>query len=881
MSSDPNNETDAATWLWIGGIALLFFFPILLIPVGLFFLFKWWVEAEKAKHEEKDTTTSEPGSKRKRESEPSSPTAFQNAVSVAGEWSATAQSQFKKSISERGWVTQDLAANLDAKKRKRAVTLLSVPENSKMRAALSECDAKNVEIFLDSADQLRERENEKVLERHSQEHRRFFDTVQSNPLTSEQISAVLTFDNRNLVIASAGSGKTATIVSKAAYAMARGYFKPSEVLMLAFNRDAADQLKARIADCANRVDFGDADPKKISAKTFHAFGLEIIGAVVGEKPSPPPWMDQGKDLEILQEVVDGLKDSSREFRAKWDLFRLVLPHDLPEMSKRADEPESWDPETGTAGFWTYKDEVVKSRGEQMLANWFFYQGVEYQYERPYAIRTADAEHQQYAPDFYLPQADVWLEHWALDENGKAPVGFDGYEESMRWKKEVHRKHGTVLLETSYGQLWNGQAFSYLEKRLRELGIPLDPNPDRKAPGKTPINDRRILKTFRSFLSHCKNTELSYSELKTRADGPKGGKFKFRKQVFLSLFRHVWEQWDQRIKGAGHIDFDDMILDAARHVESGEYNSPYRLILVDEFQDSSRSRLKLLKSLCARDNSCLVAVGDDWQSINRFAGADLSGMTQFDGEFGRSVSLPLQKTFRCSQLICDISSEFIKKNPSQIEKNPVAFFERPGSFVRVRCLTSDQEQEQSVAEIVSFLVSGESGKFPPGEVLILGRYNADRKLARKAVRENPERCSFRTIHRSKGLESDYVLLLNCISDSLGFPSEIEDDPILQLAMSHEDDFEHAEERRLFYVALTRARQGVVVLTLDGKESAFVAELVRECGVPILRPEGSISGDKACPRCMSGFLHLKSGKYGSFLSCSRFPKCRFSKSLSLDG
>lgn len=670
-------------------------------------------------------------------------------------------------------------------------------------------------------------------------------------------------------------------MSKAAYAIAQGYYKPSEILMLAFNRDAADQLKARIADCADRVNFGDAEPKNISAKTFHSFGLEIVGAVEGKKPSPPPWMAQGKELEFLQGVVDSLKDSNREFRANWDLFRLILPRDLPEMSKRADEPETWDPETGTAGFWTYKDEVVKSRGEQMIANWFFYQGVEYQYERPYEIRTADAEHQQYTPDFYLPRADVWVEHWALDEDGNAPADFDGYDESIRWKKELHRKHGTVLLETSYGQLWNGQAFSYLKNRLKQLGIPLDPNPDREAPGKTPINDRRILKTFRTFLSHCKNSELSYPELKRRVDGPKGGKFTYRKKVFLSLFRHVWEQWDQSIKGAGDIDFDDMILDAARHVESGKYNSPYRLILVDEFQDSSRSRLKLVKSLCARDDSCLVAVGDDWQSVNRFAGADLSAMTRFDDEFGRSVSLPLQKTFRCSQLICDISSEFIKKNPSQIDKKPVAFFDRAGSFVRVRCLASAQEQEQSVAEIVSFLVSGESGKFSPGEVLILGRYNADRALARKALRENAERCSFRTIHRAKGLESDYVLLLNCISDSLGFPSEIEDDPILQLAMSNEDDFEHAEERRLFYVALTRARLGVVVLTLDGKESGFVAELVQEASVPILRPEGSISGDKVCPRCRSGFLHLKSGKYGSFLSCSRFPKCNFSKSVSLGG
>lgn len=165
MSSDPNDQSDATTWLWIGGIALLFFFPILLIPVGLFFLFKWWVEDEKSKHEEKATTKSERVSRRKREIEPSSPTEFQSAVSVANKWSEKAQSQFKNSISERGWVTLDLAGNLDAEKKKRAVTLLSAPENSKMKSALSGSDAKNVEVFLDSADRLRERINKKVLEK--------------------------------------------------------------------------------------------------------------------------------------------------------------------------------------------------------------------------------------------------------------------------------------------------------------------------------------------------------------------------------------------------------------------------------------------------------------------------------------------------------------------------------------------------------------------------------------------------------------------------------------------------------------------------------------------------------------------------------------------
>ncbi len=122
------------------------------------------------------------------------------------------------------------------------------------------------------------------------------------------------------------------------------------------------------------------------------------------------------------------------------------------------------------GFWTLNNEVVKSRGELIIANWLFYNGVSYQHEAPYKHETANADFSQYTPDFYFPEIDVYLEHWALDGKGEPPSDFTHYKRDMAWKKELHAKHKTRLLETTMAELWSGKAFDYLTKSLSELAV---------------------------------------------------------------------------------------------------------------------------------------------------------------------------------------------------------------------------------------------------------------------------------------------------------------------------------------------------------------------------------------------------------------------------
>lgn len=676
------------------------------------------------------------------------------------------------------------------------------------------------------------------------------------------------------MIASAGSGKTSTLIAKAGYVIQKGYFKPSEILLLAFNRDAANELRDRLKARLNPLGI---DTEDVASKTFHAFGLEVIGEATGKRPSVASWLDSGQDLATLQELVDELKDRNETFRTNWDLFRVVFGQDLPEFGKEQDSPDSWDKEKATEGFWTLNGEVVKSRGEQLLANWLFYNGVEYLYEAPYSLDTASSQYRQYHPDFYFPQIDTYLEHWALDKNGEPPPDFSGYKESMLWKKKLHRDNGTKLLETTMAELWSGSAFKYLSDELTAAGIELDPNPDRPSTGRRPIENPRLVKIFRSFLIHKKNNQLSLKQLKDRIENGAAGRFRYRHSMFLSLFENLFNAWEAKLRAEKSIDFEDMLLQAFNHIDSGRWRSPYKLIMVDEFQDASKLRAQLVKGLLRDTDRYLFAVGDDWQSINRFAGSDLSVMTDFGSVYGNSVRLKLETTFRCPQTLCDISSEFIQKNPQQLSKTVKSFKDDVNQPLRIVRVDDESEIKSAMELQLRRIADSIDDHANPARILVLGRYKSDLQFV-PSFSNKRLRVDFMTAHSSKGLEAEHVIIPHVTSEIMGFPSRIEDDPVMQLAMPATEKFEYAEERRLFYVALTRAKESVTLITVYKRESSFITELIKQNNIQVLDINGVDQTSQLCPSCGQGFMTAKKGKYGDFLGCSKYPQCRYSESIN---
>lgn len=708
--------------------------------------------------------------------------------------------------------------------------------------------------------------------------RELFDHVESKPLTPDQIRAVMCFENRMLVVASAGSGKTSTMVAKAVYAVHRKIVSPDRILLLAFNAKAAEELGTRSAAAFQRV--GESDTT-VDARTFHSLGLSIIGAATGKKPNVPEWaVDTTAGLRKLMTIVDDLKDRSAEFRTKWDLFRVVFGRDLPEFGSTSDS-DGWDRD-GNGYVRTIRGERVRSHEERLICDWLFYNGVNYEYERKYEFDTATADNRQYFPDFYYPDIGVYHEHLALNAAGEPPTEFTGYLEGVAWKRAEHIRRGTKLIETTSHQLRTRSPDDVLGKQLVAHGVVLDPNPDRPTPQHdfTPMDNERLVALVRVFITHAKSNCLTVDDMMSRLNADSSGAFIQRHRMFLEIVGPAIRGWDDALAADGGIDFEDMLNQAAAHLEAGRYESPFELVMADEFQDASRARARLCRALVNRRGRFFFAVGDDWQSINRFAGSDISVMTDFANWFGHSEVLRLEQTFRCPQALCDVSSRFISKNPSQLAKKVRSTTPAIGPVLKALQVESKGELSGAIDTYLAQLYQDlAEGKVPLGRggkvtVFVLGRYNRDIAHVPSNWQVRYGRLislSFLSIHRSKGAEADYVILPAMLSRA--FPNTRADDPVLAMAMPTGDAYPLSEERRLFYVALTRARRSVAMFTVKGETSSFLNELIEDEALQVETASGQVIHEERCPACKTGVIVQKTGPYGVFQSCSSYPRCEY--------
>lgn len=429
--------------------------------------------------------------------------------------------------------------------------------------------------------------NDSIVRSERQRHQGFFDNVESSPLTDEQTRAVVAFDNRVQVIASAGSGKTSVMVARAAYAIARGFVPPEGILLLAFNRDAAEELQHRLEARLTRLGLST---EGLRASTFHAFGLEVTGKATGRKPRPAPWLDGEQAVGVVSRIIDELREGSPEFRYKWDLFRLLYARASDDAD--SDAYDAWDRERSRSGFATFGGDIVKSEGERMIADWLYLNGVDYRYEQPYLHDVATEINSQYRPDFYYPEVEVWHEHWALGRDGKPPASFDGYEEGMRWKQQLHQHHGTTLVETTWAEIIDGRGFDDLAKQLTSFGLQLDWNPDRTIRGIAPPRHEDLARLVRNFMTHVKSGGWSCEDIETRCRTGSPRLANGRTRLFLELYWQIHDEWQARLDREGYVDFEDMLVRAAEHLERNDVSFDYALVMVDEFQDVSRARARL-------------------------------------------------------------------------------------------------------------------------------------------------------------------------------------------------------------------------------------------------------------------------------------------------
>ena len=722
--------------------------------------------------------------------------------------------------------------------------------------------------FLEAPDNARSKANEAFVANELVRSRDLFDRIEARPLTDEQRKAVVVDERRNLVVAAAGSGKTSVIVAKAGWLVLRGYRKPSELLLLAFARDARNEMAERVG---RRL--GTTTARDITVRTFHSLGMTIIGEAEGKRPA------LARSAENDRTLFDMLKNIVADLLAGGDLSETMLEWFQDQFApyRSAHEFPNW------GAYWNYirrndirslKGDKVKSYEECEIANFLYLNGIAYEYEAPYEHQTATAEKRQYKPDFYLPDHGIYIEHFGLDAEGNtAPfVDREKYLEEMKWKRQVHTERGTVLVETFTRERADGQLIRNLEKKLAAHGVE-----------RTPISREQVfsvleeqgrvdpfIRLLATFLQHFKGSQRSLEEVARRARsvGDEG-----RAEAFLTMFGPIFERYQATIARDGEIDFHDMIARATDHVEAGRYHSPFGYILVDEFQDISPARARLLKALLdCSPGSQLFAVGDDWQAIFRFGGSDIAVMREFGERFGEFERIDLETTFRCADRIAMVATDFVLRNPAQIRKTVRATREADRPAVHVGL--SGDEGLSLLKESLDRIAEDARRHDGVSEVLLLGRYRhlQPLNLGSLAKQYPGLRFSYMTVHRAKGLETDYAVVLGLCAGKHGFPVEIADDPLLDLVMAAPEGHPNAEERRLLYVALTRARRQVFLLAEGGPPSAFVTELIdhkKHVTVFGRLPEG----DVACPQCEEGRLERReNARNGNvFYGCSNWPYC----------
>ena len=801
--------------------------------------------------------------------------------------------------------------------------------------------------------------NERYINQELNDNSDLFDDLDGKSLDSQQREAIVVDEDAVKVIAGAGSGKTFTIQGKVKYLTEKRDVDPSEILAISFSNASVDDLKERIAE-------------PIDIKTFHKVGKDILTQY--NQYSRP-------DTSALKRIIKryltkkALKneDISKKLIEFFSFYINVPPSDddIKYEGDLLDWQEGVDFSTLKRRFKnkqreTLNNEIVRSYEELYIANFLFIYGIKYTYEKIYSYPNKNFEREfnkfkeflfsfneeipdelknditkdllnltdifeeyeikDYLPDFYLDDYNIYIEHFGLNRNcenhligGKSS---EEYVKEMEWKRKVHKKYGTTLIETfSYYQSEN-RLLTRLAEKLQAQGVEFN-EIDYREVYRILLENKTIkewedfivlLKTFIELFKGNNYDETKFKEFYDYVGGLKDSFSKDRTIAFLKIVEEIYNDYEAYLLKIKKIDFNDMINKASDCIVKNGLDLPYKYIIVDEYQDTSFTRYNLLRNICDSIGAKIMVVGDDWQSIYSFSGCDVNIFTKFDNFFDVCETRYIEKTYRNSQQLIDASSNFVMKNPDQTRKELKS---SKSLKYPIKLVNFDNDFDEILKfELIIKNIINQS-TFKNKKILILGRNNKDifnllknfnveneygkrkfeilgdedklrrNKFVKIVYRESPDvNIEYRTVHQSKGLECDNVILINLKNWKAGFPNKMVDDPVLNFVKRNGDSFSYAEERRLFYVALTRTKNNVYLLAPYFKSSVFVQELKTDANVELLNLEHNrletlkniekngeryvIPTKLKCPVCKTGVVLLESfwnkGKLNRVLKCS---------------
>lgn len=674
-------------------------------------------------------------------------------------------------------------------------------------------------------------------------------------LDTEQRRAVVTDDDYCLLVAGAGAGKTTTMAAKVKYLVEKKHIPPEDIIVISYTRKAIDELKERINQ-------GLQIPARIC--TFHSFAYDIV-----RKFSDTPPEVNYSAYNIIFEMLEKEVFHDKALLRKVLLF-LGFYFDLPADAMQYENLSQYhlakaaqDYETLKSGAGEYVKKVSTQRGRQMrtltgeymrsvqeaqIANFLYLNGLEYEYEPvyPHVIRGA---RKKYTPDFIIRQGEhtAYLEHYAISESGYSyvltPQEIAKYSAAIKDKRKLHRQMGTSLLETWAWYKDKRLLSEHLKEILLAEGFVLKERDFSEVYKKITETSKdkyvfkmvQFLMTFIAQFKTCGYDAGGFAALRQKTDNP-------RTLLFLDIAEPVYEYYQRQLAAQNRIDFEDMINDAhfyLSEIERQQLELPYKYIIIDEFQDIARQRFNLTKRLSEITKAKVVAVGDDWQSIFAFSGSEIGLFTRFLELMGSGVEMKITHTYRNSQELIDIAGGFVQKNTSQIQKKLISPKRLPDPVILTE-FDDGFKPDFAMAEAAEKTIGLILNEYGAGSsILLIGRYNYDNyKLCRtgrfsdlpgnriKSEKYPNADLTFMTAHSAKGLGFDNVILLNMYEGKFGFPCQLEDDPIMKLVRFEDTTMPFAEERRLFYVALTRTKNRVYILTPQKKPSRFLIELIED-------------------------------------------------------
>lgn len=674
-------------------------------------------------------------------------------------------------------------------------------------------------------------------------------------LDDEQIRAILSDEDSALIIAGAGTGKTTTMTAKVKYLVDIKKVDPSKILVMSYTKKATQELEKRI--------LGDFNiPAHIT--TFHSLGYEYIRNIFkNRKCSVVDFNDREtiffdyfceifKNKNKLNDILDTFNITVTNMQwvfSKWFLQNyenyntyeeLILEYKKYKINEVKSLPKGIK---GYIDYWvekrinqeniiTIQGELVKSASEAVIANFLYKNNIFYSYEKIYTELMDN--NKIYKPDFTIDIGgeEIYIEYFGLDD--------EKYNKNKKEKIKFHKEHNNKFIELDKTPLENIE--KELSIKLQEFGIKLNKRSDEEIYSRILDNNKlSLIYPFKNFfydvidvIKESINRDNYQRIIKDYIEKLNSEKEQAKKQY--SYINEFYIYYQRQLYGAEiyKFDYSDLLYYANKYIENLGINNDlnFEYIIIDEYQDISQFKYELTKKTVDRNHAKIYAVGDDWQSIYSFSGSRIEYIYNFKDYFKDAVIFRISRTYRNSQELLNVSGEFVMRNPDQIKKylESSKHLDKPIEFIYF-----DNGQEYETLKDIILNIHKNN---PTHNILVLGRTNAIIKRCFDTDYFNDElgtKISFigyedidlegMTIHKSKGLTFDEVIVIGLNKSFPSSDKEIYWITSLFRYPTINERIPYAEERRLFYVALTRTKNKVYLLVNrdEDKQSVFIREI----------------------------------------------------------